>query len=208
MIDQRLKVELSRLDKNALYAIAKRLKMRSYRHLPKGELIDLLINSNSSEDIRKVELIPTLRTEKPIRRFLRWRFGQGIIYSAAVASIIAAVFTVLSYVKPSTAEVGKNTNTDQKSVGSEGLTAVNTKMDTPSSEQTPPVKQPIRSGSAGRSNVSSLLSRARKLYNQRRFHEAIGLCDQALRISPTSSEARKLKDQVTHTMITLNNDNP
>jgi hypothetical protein len=224
MADRSIKNELSRLDRDSLYAIAKRLDIKSYRHTrTKDRLVDLILQNSTPEQIREVELIPAPRNRSMLGRFSSLDSGKQALVS--IATIIAAIFTVLSYMRPSTPVVvsnptgSGNENSPGKNIQNSNSIptspqAVRLPVEKPSPKQDP-APQPsrrtagvpsTRSGNNG-FQASSLLNRARQLYNQRKFQEAIDLCDQVLSHEPNNVEAISLRKQITHTITTLNNYN-
>jgi hypothetical protein len=150
---------------------------------------------------------------------------QALIYIAAIATIIGSIFAILSYLRPSTPVVVSNPGgNENKNSSDKDILNSNSHSTSPQTSDFPGKKPSPKQNSAPRTNrltadvpstrpenngfqASPLLNRAWQLYNQRKFQEARNLCDQVLSHEPNNVEAITLRNQITHTINTLNNYN-
>jgi hypothetical protein len=73
----------------------------------------------------------------------------------------------------------------------------------PKPDSTPP-ERGQEGHMSGARRASAFVTRARSLYAQTRYQEAINECDKALRVDPGNRQAAALKGQITRTMQILN----
>jgi hypothetical protein len=224
MTDPLIKTELSRLDRNDLCAIAKRLEIKSYRHLTKARLIDLVLESGTPDEIRAVELIsphakqPEMRRNERARRLLNFDSWNRLIgFLAALAVLIGTPFGILSYMymRSSNRVVGNTSPVNETNSSNNPLSSGQKKESTVASpsevaKATPSPDKQSAKPSLSRNNdprAPVLLRRAWQLYNQRRFDSAISLCEQVLKTEPNNEEAMRLRNQIRHTRNVLNSNN-
>jgi hypothetical protein len=227
MTDQDIKNELSRLDRDALYVIAKRLNLKSFKSKPsKDRLVDLILYNSTPEQIRAIQLLPSppekrvLDNSKERRLFKFHTVKETVVFLAGVAAIVGLPLAIWQLVKTPSPVVVVTPSDINKSATDSVRTNQNDFKSTPQTSEaaagspspalTPRLPKQSTSRPASRtrangSDTSSLLNRARQLYNQRKYWDARNLCDKVLSTEPNNAEALSLKNQINHTINTLNN---
>jgi tetratricopeptide (TPR) repeat protein len=214
MTDEDITTGLRQRKRDELIVIAKRLKVKNYSRVNKEQLVTLLLEAlkkSTPKQVRKV--LSVSRWDRFYYHLFGWSSVTGCLIGVialplAVAGIILALrsSTPNSNKKNDEAVVShfnRNDNTENTSEVLSPSPTPNpspstTPIASPSRVQEPPNKEAVK-------QAPLYLSRARALYSQAKYKEALDFCNRALGLEPKNKEALKLRSDIERTIAILKN---